>query len=146
MPPRRRNYDRTEKALLQFSYDHNGRFPNSTEISSLATLLDVSERNVRVWFQNQRQRSLSKTIHPDVALTAVLLAGMYPTFDPSVVAWVSLHTNDDPMYVQEKRTMLCDYIRGLACEIKKRTPNLTYKDSETIAMYTILEKTMNVMK
>lgn len=58
MPKRtRRNYDDAELALLRHSYETNGALPDRTELSSLAMLLDVTPRNIQVWFQNRRQRS-----------------------------------------------------------------------------------------
>lgn len=32
------------------------QYPDDEEISSLAVLLDVDQRRVKVWFQNKRQR------------------------------------------------------------------------------------------
>ena len=45
-----------EQAVLEHAFHETNGFPTVTDRSSLACLLDASERRVQVWFQNQRQR------------------------------------------------------------------------------------------
>ena len=59
-PPRARRWKRwqpsvIDKVLLQHSYA-SSRYPDVTELSSLAVLCGVEVRTIKVWFQNQRQR------------------------------------------------------------------------------------------
>ena len=44
-----------EQAVLEHAFHETNGFPTVTDRSSLACLLDASERRVQVWFQNQRQ-------------------------------------------------------------------------------------------
>lgn len=48
--------DKVTMALLEDSFEQCS-MPDMEELSSLACLLNVSVKRVRVWFQNRRQRS-----------------------------------------------------------------------------------------
>ena len=45
-----------EQAVLEHAFHETSGFPTVTDRSSLACVLDSTERRIQVWFQNQRQR------------------------------------------------------------------------------------------
>ena len=76
-----------EQAVLQHTFHETNGFPSMTERSSLACLLEASERRVRVWFQNHRQRGLyaedTKTI-ASLGMNTILLLCIYTRLRPDV--------------------------------------------------------------
>ena len=70
MPPRWK-IDGVQLQMLYDSFSRNP-YPRREEISSLACLLSTTERNVRVFFQNRRQR-MCKDVEVHLALLSFLL-------------------------------------------------------------------------
>lgn len=50
------NLTRAEKNVLLHTFYTETHFPDRTTLSSLAMILGRKERQIKVWFQNQRQR------------------------------------------------------------------------------------------
>lgn len=76
MIPKTKRFDRgrwspLQLKLLRSVYVHT-QMPSAEDISSLAYLLDVSVKRVRIWFQNQRQRKEFVATYED-QINAILL-------------------------------------------------------------------------
>lgn len=76
-----------EQAVLEHTFHETNGFPSVTERSSLACLLEASERRVQVWFQNHRQRGIyaadTKTI-ASLGMNTILLLCIYTRLRPEV--------------------------------------------------------------
>ena len=54
----RTKWNNYELSLLMILFLEN-KFPDITEISSIAVILDKNPRQIRIWYQNTRQRQLN---------------------------------------------------------------------------------------
>jgi hypothetical protein len=76
-----------EQAVLDHTLHETNGFPSVTERSSIACILEASERRVKVWFQNQRQRGIyaadTRTI-ASLGMNTILLLCMYTRLRPDV--------------------------------------------------------------
>ena len=76
-----------EQAVLERAFHETDGFPTITDRSSLACLLESSQRRVTVWFQNQRQRRKyaedTETI-ASLGLNRILLLCMYTRTNPDM--------------------------------------------------------------
>lgn len=70
-PKRRHKFTPEDTAILQQDAQSHGLFPDRDRKEALATRLGTTVRCIQVWFQNQRQRKVSKF---DILLVAQLLA------------------------------------------------------------------------
>jgi len=75
---RRWNISPFAKAILEAAYDINST-PNADQKAALACQVHATVRQVQVWFQNRRQRSLAKTeIHTSLPSTPTSLVAPLP--------------------------------------------------------------------
>lgn len=74
-----------EQAVLEHAFHETNGFPSVTERSSLACLLEESDRRIRVWFQTQRKMFAedTKTI-ASLGMSTILLLCMYTRLRPDV--------------------------------------------------------------
>ena len=49
-----------EEKILLYTWYYESHFPTKTTISSIAVLLGKTDKQIKVWFQNKRQRNLFK--------------------------------------------------------------------------------------
>ena len=75
-----------EQALLDASYRDNRGYPTSEERSSLSCLLEVSQRRVQTWFQNQRQRRAKDdgSLVATLGMNTILLFCIYTKLEPDL--------------------------------------------------------------
>ena len=76
-----------EQAVLEHTFHETNGYPSVTERSSLACILEASERRVKVWFQNQRQRGIyaaDTTAIASLGMNTILLLCIYTRLRPDV--------------------------------------------------------------
>ena len=119
-----------EQTLLEQTFAETLGFPDASVRSSLARVLEVSERRIQVWFQNHRQRGRyaeDSRLVASLGLNTIILLCIYTRIHPTIpydamaryVANV-LDTVEDPdnftrtslsLYiVKEARTLVSDAI------------------------------------
>lgn len=101
-----------------------------TERSSLACLLQASERRVKVWFQNQRQRGIydadTRTI-ASLGMNTILLLCIYTRLRPDVpYDTMSRHVSNVLSTAGDQEDILVrhhtlSFIVGEACKIQSET-------------------------
>ena len=84
-------------------------FPSRETRASIAAQLNVTQRNVQVWFQNTRQRGHTKkkktyavhsSVNEDISLLATSIDAEEDAFDEEHVSSISMLVGVDPAYVR----------------------------------------------
>lgn len=126
-------------------------FPNREVISSISCILGVSERNVRVWFQNRRQRRKPRVVDSDIplghaALLMIVLQDLFPLMRyRHTVLLAEKFICNSPQPLIYIAAAVNDYTSRKTNQEMEKDSSLTFADAHHLVMFSLLWKVTEVM-
>jgi hypothetical protein len=136
--------DLTRKHLIQY-YENVNKFPNIQEITMLANKFNVTNRNIRVFFQNRRQRSID--IKSPILKTEIMLGNKINfgnNIDFTEVSLISNEQIDDYLNEINEENIILEHFKKEDSEIIFKSMNLEYNKLYKIYILSVaLKKLFN---